>query len=187
MTEWIELINGATRGVGGGSWSNSSTNLRSTTNLNLDAAVELNSVGFRVVRLAAPNPTFASFAAAAGVPADISDSDNDGLNNLLEYVFGSAPNDAVLRNLPVVGTSLVTVGANALESYLTLTIIHRLGATDVSFGVEASTNLSVWKTDTVLQSSTANGDGTETLTYRASISVAARPAQFLRVRATLLP
>ena len=67
--EWNEaIIDGTSRGLRGGSWSDNENNLRSSYRNDTDATVEGTNIGFRVVSLA-PIPEPSIYGAAMGVMA----------------------------------------------------------------------------------------------------------------------
>jgi hypothetical protein len=103
------------------------------------------------------------------------DPDADGLNNLQEYAFGSVPNLAGSAILPDVGQS---------GNYLTITVPRNSSATDVSYEVQASTNLLTWSTVQTL-SATSPAPAGSTVTYTNATPFSATPHQFLRVNVSL--
>jgi hypothetical protein len=113
--------------------------------------------------------------AFAGNPT--ADIDRDGINALLEYVFGSS--DAVVSPgvAPVEAFQTFDVGAG-LQVFLTLNFHRQPGADDAIAKVQFSTDLATWL-PAVFVSRTPEGDET----WRAPIPVAG--PQFLRLRAQL--
>lgn len=117
-------------------------------------------------------------AVAAKVAPD-ADPDGDGLNNLLEYSMGRAPNVAQ----PALAPMLVT---NSGSQYLALAFKRAKGANLIA---EISDDLVTWTSDAanLVQFGTATPDATglyETVTFRSTATTTAKPRQFLRVRAT---
>ncbi|MGI9240261.1 MAG: lamin tail domain-containing protein [Verrucomicrobiales bacterium] len=129
--------------------------------------------------------TFDDWASANGLPADVSPSDdpeNDGLNHLLEYALGSDPLAESSRDLPEASQQSLVVDGSS-DTYLTLSFRRQVGATDLTYVVEASNDLAQWQSDTaVLVSSSSNGDGTNTETWRAPVPTGSVPEQFLRLK-----
>ncbi len=112
----------------------------------------------------------------------LADYDNDGLNNLLEYAFGSSPLEAdeVRPRLPV--TSMTA-------SHLVMDYKWDTSVTDLDYGAEASTDLLTWRapgapaapagfTDQLLST-----NGT-IQTRRAAIPRSAGAQVFIRMRVT---
>ena len=71
-------------------------------------------------------------AIASGSTADTADPDGDGVPNLLEYALGLDPSQANSTGLPVLRTD---------AGHLTLTFNRAAGATDLTYIVEATNNL----------------------------------------------
>jgi|GEM_PF-4901063 len=101
------------------------------------------------------------------------DDDGDGLNNLGEYVFATDPRNP--------GS-----GENAMASSVPgnppgLAVRRRTGVTDVTWTFETGTGITGWTpSGTPPESVVNNGDGTETVTWRAPALPG--PRLFLRVR-----
>ena len=107
------------------------------------------------------------------------DPDGDGLNNILEYGLARRPD---LAESPLVPT-FVTVGGNR---HAALTFKR---ATGVSVGAEISDDLVSWSSapaDLVpFGDAVPDASGLfETVTFRSTAALAAKPRQFLRVRVT---
>ena len=82
--------------------------------------------------------SFAAWKAATGVTGDAADDDDrDTLDNLLEYATGSNGADAASIKVP---TSSIT--NNSLE----FTFDRRIGASDLNYSIEYSTDLDTWMT-----------------------------------------
>ena len=131
---------------------------------------------------------YATWATNNGItdPTGTGDTDGDGLINLVEYALNANPNFASLGQVPVQGSQLVSVG-NVVSDYLTLTYSRAIGRDDVSYAVEATTDLGTYVPAIIVGSPNFNGDGTETLTYRHPTPKAGQLKQFLRLRITKLP
>ena len=113
------------------------------------------------------------------------DPDGDGVNNLLEYAFGFEPKTANSAAQPVVGT--VTIGG---LDYLTLAYRRLVPASpDLTYTPQATGDLAgVWDATPVpLSGPVANGDGTETVTYRDATPFTGATKRFLRLKVTQQP
>ena len=111
----------------------------------------------------------------------LSDSDNDGLEDLLEYALDLNPN---LRDETATNFGTVTIG---LQNYITITFLRGIGHDDLIYSPEASSALGSWA-PAVLVSRTPNfSNGTEALTYRHPNPASADERQFLRLRVTRQP
>lgn len=104
------------------------------------------------------------------------DPDGDGLTNLLEYALGGDPRTANPDVLPFQDVEHV-----AGQDYLTLTFTRPVDLNDLSYRVDASTDLVIWKATPVELRVTANGDGTETVVYRDAEPVGQSGRRFLRL------
>lgn len=109
------------------------------------------------------------------------DPDNDGLTNLLEFIFDTNPmssneSSAVVSSVELEG-----------ETYPTLTFpVQRLRG-EVSVTVRASTSLAfVDSLGTTEVSRTPETASTDTVVMRSLVPVSIEPTQFLRVEATLM-
>jgi len=116
----------------------------------------------------------------------LADFDGDGVVNAMEYFMGLNPRVAD----GTVGVTSTTVIEGGLE-YLTISFRVSLalptsGSTAVTYGVEGSSDLTLWDNQTT-QVGTAvnNGDGTVTQTYRDNVPLTGSTKRFLRVKATV--
>jgi len=127
---------------------------------------------------------FATWAIANGLDADAlltDDPEGDGLNHLLEYALGSDPLVESRRNLPQASLQFLSVGGSS-DYYLTLSFRRQVGASDLSYSVELSNDLSSWQSaGSVLVSSSDNGDGTVTQTWRGVLPASELYKQFIRL------
>ena len=127
---------------------------------------------------------YASWAATNGVSSDgEGDSDNDGIADLVEYLLGSNPSTASsVTLLPTAGTADFTVGMTT-DTYQTLTYLRRIDLPDVTSTVEVCDDLAAanWTASAVFVSRTDNGNGTETLIYRAPLPISGDNRNFMRV------
>ena len=94
---------------------------------------------------------------------DSSDPDKDGFSNLLEYAFGGR---ALVKdnNLSPSAKIIIKEGAE----FLAIEYQQRLGANDIIYVIEHSTDLSTWESvDRLgLEQIFDNGDGTISYSYR---------------------
>ena len=132
------------------------------------------------MQTAAPATSFASWATANGVIAsNAEDTDNDGINNLLEYALDLNPN-AAETSLPS-----VALENDAGTDYLTLTFRRSLDAPDLTYTVESSADLSSWSTATLESTTVTNadvdGDGSAEL-VKVRVDITGQPKQFVRLK-----
>ncbi len=146
------------------------------------------------VTVAGPaGPSFTGFATTNFTTAEqadplvsgpAADPDGDGVSNLAEYALGADPREPGRAKLPVPG-----LVADGPDQFLALTHRRLRNQTDVTYTVETTTDFVTWSpVTTQVGTATDNGDGTETVTFRAAI--AAGPAttmQQIRLRLSLNP
>ncbi len=102
------------------------------------------------------------------------DADGDGVVNLLEYAIGT---NGVIQNA---SPQVVTMAPVSGDQYLRLSIPKNPAATDVTFIVEASSDLTNWSSAGLLiETNTANQ-----LVVRDTIAVTSGVPRFMRVRVT---
>lgn len=121
----------------------------------------------------------------AGAP--LADLDGDGLNALLEYALGSLAGDegASPESNPISEVVTFDDGSGEME-FIAMTYRRNLGADDVIYQVEVSSDLMSWSTTGTGQvSASPNGDGTETVTIRSLTPLAQELRQFIRLRVEL--
>jgi hypothetical protein len=114
--------------------------------------------------------------AAASISAD---PDGDGLPNLLEYAFHSDPTVAAATTYPQAGME---------GSYLTLTYPKLRTATDISYVVEETsdlTNPASWTPATVVEEVVSTVEVTRVI--KAKVAMGAAAKKFLRLKVTQLP
>ena len=106
----------------------------------------------------------------------LGDSDGDGMQEVLEYAFGSDPESFNVNSV---------IDAVDESGFLTIKFHKNLAASDVTYVVELSDNLNGWNsgvTETVHVSSERNGDGTSTETHRSQVAITGLTRKFIRVR-----
>ena len=130
---------------------------------------------------------FELWAQSIGLGAGASmtgDNDSDGMNNLLEYALDSDPMSDSSHRLPSGATELIEVDG-VTDRYLTLTFQRNLAASELTFTVELSDDLTGWNDNTAIPVSvTNNGDGTATEVWRAPLPLNDDSSQFVRLRVT---
>jgi hypothetical protein len=112
----------------------------------------------------------------------LADSGKDGVPLLLEYAFGRASGQNPLTILPTAEQRAIA-GANGV--FLTISFRRQIGAEDLIYQPEFSTDLSTWSDPGVFVSSAANGDGTVTEVWRATTPIDSEVRQFGHVRVVL--
>lgn len=131
-----------------------------------------------------PATTFDSWATTHGVTASESiDTDNDGINNLLEYAFDLDPNANDNTALPTIATE-----NDSGTDYLTLTYRKNLDAPDLTYTIETITTLGagLWTAATVESDIvvTADPDGDGSAELRKARVALSGDKQFLRLKVT---
>jgi hypothetical protein len=130
---------------------------------------------------------FELWAQSIGLGAEASmtgDNDSDGMNNLLEYALDSDPMSDSSHRLPSGATELIEVDG-VTDHYLTLTFRRNLAASELTFTVELSGDLTGWNGNTAVPvSTTDHGDGTATEVWRAPLPLNDDSSQFVRLRVT---
>ena len=134
------------------------------------------------------NTTYAEWAARffrydATNHARTADPDFDGLKNVAEYALGSAP---LAPNGAPTEWLRVTDGSS---DYPAIRFRRRAGTSDLTFIVQVSTDLAIWKDNTTGAFTTemiaiAQEDGMELVTVRSNAPLGPS-AQHLRVKVTV--
>lgn len=109
------------------------------------------------------------------------DGDDDGLTALLEHALGSSDADST-EGIQHFSTSVVQ---DSGKDYMALSFRRRLGADDLDYLVEVSSDLINWQSGSgqvVLHSQVHNGDGTVTETWRMLSEYATGSRQFMRLK-----
>jgi hypothetical protein len=102
------------------------------------------------------------------------DPDGDGVVNLLEYAVGT---NGVIQNA---SPQVVTLAPVSGDQYLRLSVPKNPAATDVTFIVEASSDLKNWSSDgLIIETNTSNQ-----LVVRDTVAVGNGVQRFMRVRVT---
>jgi hypothetical protein len=112
------------------------------------------------------------------------DSDGDGFSDFLEYALGESFTIPGSQNRPAAG--LQTHSVNGVPgNYLTFNFRRNNAADGVNYFVELSSNLTGWASDSsavTFVGSAVNGDGTSTVTYRATQPYHPAVPQFMRLK-----
>ena len=113
------------------------------------------------------------------ISGNAADVDADGMTTLMEYALVSNPLSPDAGHLP----QLVTVSDSGSQ-YLGLRYRRRDGASDITLGVDSSTDLVSWspEEETVQVSLVDNGDGSLTETVRLATRIDEGAQLFLRLR-----
>ncbi len=127
-------------------------------------------------------PGAAKSATFAGLPSG--DTDGDGFSDYLEYALGISESIPGTGNRPSAAVQTHTVNG-VPGNYLTFTYRRNNAADGVNYFVELSTNLTAWDSTPAAVTyvgSNANGDGTSTVTCRATQPFNPAVPQFMRLR-----
>ena len=149
----LERLLPATYGADPASWQASSSPGGTPGVVNSSPPTDWRAAYFTVAELLDPT-----------ISGPLADADLDGVNNLLEHIFGTDLRDRSSFQLPTL--SLVADGG---AIYAELTYRMRQGLTGFKVSIEASTDLADWAdadTEFTIQSNVDNGDGTSTITTR---------------------
>lgn len=118
---------------------------------------------------------FGNAAAGANLPG--ADPDGDGLDNLLEYAFGTHPLQA---NASPIASSMVKIGE---DSYLRVSVAKNPAATNLTFGAELSGELSGWSGEGV----SVEENSPTRFTARDTIPTGSAPSRFIRLKVGVNP
>ena len=116
-----------------------------------------------------------------------SDTDSDGVEQLLEFALGGDPNTNDVSILP----SLAFVEHEG-STYLELTVTRPIGLVGITYTAQTTTNLSNWPSDSAGIEDPSpiaqdNADGTETLVYRRSLAQSEVAEAYMRINITVSP
>lgn len=114
--------------------------------------------------------------ANTGNSADTADPDGDGLANLLEYALDLDPTAPSISGLPQAATE---------PGYWTYTYTRPSNRTDLSYTVQASTDLSTWFTNGLTL--TLVSDNGQLATYQAKYPTTSTDKLFFRLQVTMQP
>jgi hypothetical protein len=120
--------------------------------------------------------------AFAGNPTG--DTDGDGFSDYLEYATGSAQNNPNSIYRPTIALQAYTVGGGS-DYFLTFAYRRAAAADGVNYTVEFTNNLTAWDsspTAVTYVGTVQNGDGTATVTFRATQPFDADTRQQMRLR-----
>jgi Gametolysin peptidase M11 len=118
------------------------------------------------------------------ISGDLADPDRDGLVNLLEFAWNSAPKTAGRLGSP--SHSIMMMNGSR---YLTLTFRRQLAVPELTYLPQTSSSLSgTWMSDAIqVGAGINNNDGTETVTYRDSVAQSSAAKRFMRLKVILTP
>jgi len=118
-----------------------------------------------------------TFGGAANDPkaADLASWKSDGLLNLLAYALNIDPTSNDRSGLPISSTS---------AGYLTLSYVPNSNAPDLTYAVEASTDLIHWNTNDVEAVNNPNPNPPNQVTFRYKYPVNSSAPAFLHLRVT---
>jgi hypothetical protein len=139
------------------------------------ATIAATTSAFEQWRIANHNPTQLGNPQLSG---PLADPDKDGIEHLMEYALGLNPSTSDKLSLKI---------ANDLESistneHLRLTITKNPAATDVTYAVKVSSDLTIWTTaDTTIETNT-----TTSLIVRDTLPMALNNRRFIRLRVSSL-
>jgi hypothetical protein len=154
-----------------------------------------------VLNSPAPSPTYdpldfrsgAQVGGTPGAPAGpvfagdpMADTDADGFRDMLEYAMGTNPATAASVAMPASTWQAFTVNG-LTEPYMTFSHRRSDAADGVTCHVELSSSLGVWSSApsaVTYVGTVANGDGTSTVTWRATQPASGPSRQFMRLRVT---
>ncbi len=126
-------------------------------------------------------PTFALWLQSSGLASNTlptADTNHNGIPNLIEYALALLPDAATLESRQSYGTT-----TNAGSTYLTYTYTRPEPApTDLTYVVEASTDLGTWTTSGLVEISNTVSRNLRTITVRDSTATSATTQRFLRLR-----
>jgi hypothetical protein len=127
--------------------------------------------------------TFSAWLAANGGSGnEAADPEHDGLGNLLEYALLGDPSQPTFGILPQVGSKTYNV-LGVPGEYLTIEFRRDLGAEDLEYHVEFSSDFVTWTENGVFVDVDHHADGSTTEKWRSSVPMApGNPHQFARVR-----
>ncbi len=133
------------------------------------------------------NTTYTAWLAlypALTLTDELDDEDHDGIPNALEYAMRTSP---LVSNNTSIAAKLEQVEVLGIAgNYFTFSFRRHIGATEVEWTPQLSTNLGGWQASGLtLLRSVNNADGTETVTYR-STDPAPSPRAFGRLQ-TIMP
>ncbi len=107
----------------------------------------------------------------------------DGMSNLLKYALGLNPKQNGVGSLPRTGSTIV-----GSQSYLSLTYVRSLAATDLTYTVEVSGDMATWSSGanaTATVSTTNSADGTmQTVVVRDLTAQSGAAKRFLHLKIT---
>ena len=139
---------------------------------------------FADVKATVTGQSFASWASGlslSGPNASLSASPaGDGVSNLMKYALGLNPNQFCIKPTDGTNPGLPLVGTDA--TYLTLIYQKDTAKTDISYLVEAGTDMTSWSNSNVTEVTT--GTNGTILTIKASAPKGSNSREFIRLKVT---
>ena len=120
-----------------------------------------------------PATSYATWKLVNNISDDLTDPDQDSIPNLLEYFFGTDPNQ-IQASAPI---------QSSIESqHLTFTFTRSANLAGITYRVELSPDLSSWDDTSAIRTNlTNNNDGTITETWQAPFSTSDQEKHFIRL------
>lgn len=121
--------------------------------------------------------------ADASVIGFTSDPDGDAVQNGLEWALGMNPatSDAVPATSSQAGLPVLSMITVSGSTYLSLNVRCPSGRLNVTYGAKVSDDLVNWNDAVPEGGAVSNGDGTQTLTFRDTVSMSSSPRRFIRL------
>lgn len=115
---------------------------------------------------------------------DTADTDDDGIPQFLEFAYGGNPHSYDREILPI--AEIIEENGS---TYLEISLTRPTGLNDLTYTAQTTSDLINWPNDSSgiefpNPTPVANGNGTETITYRRAQATIASPKAFIRIVVT---